>query len=67
MADDFEVVDVTVLSQYSMVWDEDGRCEEQVNGGPWTRRPDMDFGTEGCAVLYAPWLQEAVLNRKQDS
>lgn len=45
-------------------WDAEGHCLESVNGGPETRRPDMDFGTPLGDLLIDPWIQSLIKERR---
>lgn len=56
--------DLMPVSSRAMRWDPDGHCWEQVDGGPWERRRDRDFGTAEGDLLIDPWIQEAIRDRQ---
>ena len=49
---------------HGMRWEQDGTCYEQNNDGPWERRPDCDWGQPNGDLLFAPWIQEIVKEKR---
>lgn len=56
--DEFVEMKMERVSSHGMRWERDGTCYEQVDDGPWERRPDCDWGTPTGDLLIDPWIQD---------
>lgn len=55
-----KTVELVVTHSSGMRWDKNGTCEQTVNGSPWERRPECDYGTPMGDLLVQPWIQNAL-------